>query len=141
MLLILLSCVSVAGCTSARERRIENNMEYLSGLDPQTQAEIRRGEVRPGHSMKMVEIALGRPDRETTRRTEADTVVLWSYIGVHYDTERRHVIVDVPVRDKIGRTRYIPRHTHVDVQTEYEHEHVRVEFTNGIVTAIEETRD
>lgn len=68
-----------AGCQNSRSARIERHAELFATLDGFSQSLIRQGLINFGFNDKMVEMALGEPNRITTATTEEGSVVFWTY--------------------------------------------------------------
>lgn len=73
------SLVVLSGC-STPESRIRKNPELFAQLTPEQQDMIRRGQVAVGFSAEMVRLALGEPDRYTTRTDQDGTSEVWHYV-------------------------------------------------------------
>jgi outer membrane protein assembly factor BamE (lipoprotein component of BamABCDE complex) len=67
------------GC-STPETRIRRNPELFAQLSPEQQELIRRGQVAVGFNAEMVRLALGEPDRYTTRSDQDGTSEVWHYV-------------------------------------------------------------
>ena len=68
-----------SGC-STPETRIRKNPELFAQLSPEQQEMIRRGQVAIGFNAEMVRLALGEPDRYTTRTDQDGTSEVWHYV-------------------------------------------------------------
>ena len=87
-LLLLASLISLfAGC-STPEARIRRNPQYFSQLQAADQELIRKGQVAVGFTAEMVRLALGEPDRLTTRQAENGTSEVWHYVTYEMPTGR-----------------------------------------------------
>lgn len=126
----------LAGCSTPASR-IAKNPEVFASFPPDVQAKVKEGKVDVGFPKEAVEMALGRPDRQYTRTTEAGEVEVWSYVGVYTTTERQHVNGRFRVRDPMGGYQTVSDSIWVDVQQEHEYELLRVEFEDGKAKAIE----
>src|SRR5688500_10068806 len=71
--------VSLFGC-STPETRIRRNPELFAQLTPEQQDLIRRGQVAVGFNAEMVRLALGEPDRYTTRTDQDGMSEVWHYV-------------------------------------------------------------
>src|SRR4051812_12610232 len=81
-LLIAAMAVAVAfsaGC-STPATRIRRNPELFAQLPPEQQDMIRHGQVAVGFNAEMVRLALGEPDRYTTRTDQDGASEIWHYI-------------------------------------------------------------
>lgn len=76
----LLIAIALFSSCSTPESRIRRNPELFAQLTPQDQELIRRGRVAVGFTGEMVRLALGEPDRFTTRTTATGTNEVWHYI-------------------------------------------------------------
>jgi hypothetical protein len=79
--LVLLAVVllGLVGCATSAERRIGRNPALFQSLPVETQERVRAGEVAIGDSPEIVLLALGRPDRRVTQRTEREERIVWIY--------------------------------------------------------------
>ena len=68
-----------SGCTTP-ETRIRQNPELFASLPSEQQEMIRRGQVAVGFSAEMVRLALGEPDRFSTRTDQDGASEVWHYI-------------------------------------------------------------
>ncbi|HTX64665.1 MAG TPA: hypothetical protein VMD31_02765 [Opitutaceae bacterium] len=126
--------LALAGC-STPESRIRNNPAVFSRLTPEEQAHIRMGQIAVGFDPQMVELALGEPDHVTTRTTAEGASEVW-----HYTT------YDLPDGAPLYRGWYHRYYFwgdplypyYLDYPYRREHDHIRVTFTNGKVSSIEE---
>jgi hypothetical protein len=120
----------LTSCTSP-QRRIEKNQEVFNRFPADAQARIRRGEIAIGDSPDMVRIAKGRPDTVTERETRDTLVEVWRW---YYPPQ-------VSPPHPMGLTRQTGAAPYfMDYPTVSERERLRVEFTEGTVSLIEETR-
>ena len=70
--------VWAVGCATP-EARIKRNPELFAQLSPNDQQLIREGKVALGFTPEMVRLALGDPDRISTRTDANGTSETWSY--------------------------------------------------------------
>lgn len=77
--LSLLLSVFFVGCATP-ETRIRKNPELFAQLTPEQQEMIRKGKVDLGFTAEMVRLALGEPDRLTSRKEAGGTSEVWHYI-------------------------------------------------------------
>lgn len=68
----------LAACASP-ERRIRRNQALFNTFPPAAQERIKKGQVDVGFTPDMVLLALGRPDRKYTRKSESETLEIWAY--------------------------------------------------------------
>lgn len=126
-----------AGCATP-ESRIRKNPELFNSLPPDVQNEVRAGRIDVGYAQGAVELALGRPDRVYSRRTQGTAPSeVWSYTTTRTTTDRQRVDVRIRGYDSNGNPRTYTEWTWVDIDREHEYERLRIEFTNGVVHAIE----
>lgn len=128
--------LAAAGCATP-ESRIKKNPELFNSLPPEVQQNVRQGKIDLGYSKDAVTLALGKPDREYTRRSAAGQKEVWSYTSSYTTTERQRVDADVRYRGSDGRLRRATDWIWVDVQQQHEYERLRLEFEQDIVSAIE----
>jgi hypothetical protein len=137
-----LAGVFLAGCSTV-ESRIKENPAAFASLDPQTQAEIRKGGVRVGFTTEMVYIALGRPDERSERVTAEGREEVWIYTTTYEEyAGTAHVgYRRVYVRDpKTGAAAVFLEPVYGDVYQDRTEERIRIIFRDGHVTAIEQTK-
>jgi len=136
---ILLSVI--AGCVSAqqmREMRIRDNQELFNTFTADNQEKVLSGQIDIGFSQDMVNMAWGSPNRIYTRTTAAGAATVWSYTvfqpRIHSDR------MSIPVRyiDHQGRRRIEYHNVWVNRDTGEEYAVARVEFVEGVVSAIEQ---
>jgi hypothetical protein len=129
-------CAGLLGCGTPRHRADKYPALYTS-LPADVQANVRQGRIDLGYPKDAVFIALGKPDREYLRVTDAGMTELWSYVDAISYPDRKRVRANVRVRDGQGRYRTASDSVWVEVQNEREYERLRVEFKEGRVSAIE----
>ena len=134
----LLALCALIGCASP-ERRIKQNPELFATFSPDVQEHIRAGTVQLGFTRDAVFLALGKADRNYSRQTADKRVEVWSYEAIEYQNERQQERHTFRYRDHKGRSRTARDTIWVTVQHEVHYEKYRVEFTDGVVTALEET--
>ena len=86
----------------------------------------------------MVRIALGEPQRRLVRRTAGNDIEIWLYLDMVRRYERQRATLDGLSVSGPGGIRSVNGSAWVDVMQEREFVRTRVEFQNGIVSAIEE---
>lgn len=122
-----------AGCSTPASR-IRKNPELFAQLSPDQQEMIRRGQVAIGFNAEMVRLALGEPDRLTTRTDQDSTSEIWSYIT--YDSP-----TGAPLYRGWYHHYYMwgdPMYPYyLSVPARRERERFRVVFRNGHVTQLE----
>jgi hypothetical protein len=125
-----------AGCSTPASR-IKKNPELFNALPPEIQENVRQGRIDIGYPQDAVLLALGRPNREYTRRTANAQTIVWSYTREEIRRDRQRVDTRVRVYDADGRSRTVSDWVWVDVENRQEYERLRIEFTSNLVTAIE----
>lgn len=129
--------VLVAGCNTP-QTRIKRHPELFGSFPPEVQEKIKQGKVDIGFSKDAVYLALGDPDRRYLRRTAEGEVEVWAYTETVRTVERQRVEGPFRYRGPDGELRTIRDSMWVDVEQRKEFERLRVEFKNGLVTAMEE---
>lgn len=141
--LVLIICATFAllagsGCSTV-DSRIREHESMFRGLDPSTQQKLREKKVEIGYTPDMVYIALGRPSSRSERVTANAQTMIWIYTISRTEhagrvvRERRTVVVD----PRTGRRALIIQPVVTDVYEETEEEAIRIEFKDGLVSAIE----
>ncbi len=132
-----------AGCQSV-ESRIKEKPDVYANVDKATQDKIKQGIIDLGYSEDMVYIALGNPDQKRESKTAAGSSVTWIYNTYYTRYEGstmagyyRRVYYDPYLRTY--RLYYHP--VFADTYSEDKEERIRIVFTNGKVTAIEQAKD
>lgn len=127
----------LSGC-STPSSRIKKNPELFEQLSPEVQAEVKLGKIDVGYPRDAVQLALGTPNRQYSRKiTGGKTIEVWSYTSSQISYDRQRADVRVQAYDRNGRARTYTDYTWVNVENRTEFERLRVEFDGGIVTAIE----
>lgn len=138
-----LACVALlglAGCVSTPESRIKKNPALFASFPADAQARIQKGEVAIGFTPDMVVMAKDKPNRTYDRTTSAGSIEVWSYTGIYTTTDRQQVQTRIRAPDASGAYRTYTDWVWVDVQQQHEYDQVRIEFTDGKVSAIENLR-
>ena len=130
---VLPLAVLLAGCATPA-KRIQQNQELFDTFPVAAQARIRGGQIDLGFNPDMVRIALGEPQRQVLRRESAGETEIWFYLDSvrRYDRQR----VDIDGLSFSGRS--LGGSAWINVEQTREFVRTRVEFRNGVVTAIEE---
>lgn len=124
----------LAGCMSP-ESRIRKNPELFAQLTPEQQNLIKEGKVGVGFTPDMVRLALGEPDRVRVRTDAKGSREIWHYVT--YEGEDG-VILYRGMYHRYWGGRYYPYYANV---TSYHvHNRVVVEFRDGRVAEVEETK-
>lgn len=132
-LAVVLLVVGLAGCATTPEKRIQQNPEAFEALPPDVQENVREGRVEIGYTPETVFLALGAPDRKTTRRTEDGEREIWIYQGRFLTTET------VRVHDQFGRFRPVRPAIYLDRTVEHVYTRARLEFVGGELVSVEQT--
>lgn len=130
-LLLAAAAFLLTACATTPEKRIAKNPEVFAGFPEEVQENVREGVIQIGYDKDMVRIALGEPDRISTRRREGETLEIWTYTGVYYTSETYRV------RD-FGRFSTLDQNIIVDRTRSHPYERMRVEFVDGEVNAVEQ---
>ncbi len=126
-----------AGCATTPEQRIAREPAVFAAFPPEVQEQVRRGHVDIGFTRDMVRLALGRPNRVASRRTADGETEIWAYTTLLWEPDTQLAPVDRIVRDRHGRTRIVTDWVWVDTDRRRETTHLRVEFGDGKVVALE----
>ncbi len=137
LLAILLLGMVLAGCSSVSSRIDRNRTEFES-YPMAVREKIVAGEVDVGFTPGQVQMALGEPDRVSTRTTPDGISEVWSYRAKR---PRFSVGVGggVGVFGGGGSTR-VGTGVSVGTGDRYDDERVRVVFERGQVAAVEEVQ-
>ena len=127
----------LAGCATP-EKRIQQNQDVFDTFPVAAQARIRGGQIDLGFTPDMVRIALGEPHRQTLRRSADGEVEIWSYFDSTRRYDRQRVDIDGLSISGPGGLRSIGGSAWINVEQNREFIRIRVEFRNGVATAIEE---
>ncbi len=130
--LTLAALVFSAACNTP-DYRIKHNQELFAQLSPQDQDLIKQGKVAVGFTPDMVRLALGDPDRTYTRTDATGTNEIWAYTT--YETDAG-VILYRGYYHRYWRDPMFPYYGAYPYHRV--HEYLRVTFTNGRVSAVEE---
>lgn len=141
-LLVGLVLVLLAGCSTINSRIRENQGEF-DVLPADTQKKIRDGIVEVGYTSRMVYMAMGEPhERRSTRAASRDRSV-WIYnvyyqdwVGRRFAGYRRVVVYD----EKTKKHYVYVEPVYEDLYRDRKEERIRIEFEQGVVSAIEERK-
>lgn len=132
----------LSGCQTV-EDRIQEKPEVFARLDIATQDKIRQGIIELGYTEDMVYLALGKPDQRRESLTTAGKTTTWIYNTYYerYDGTRfagyyRSLYYDPYLR--AYRVYYRPQYA--DVYAQEKEERIRVVFTDGRVTSLEQAK-
>jgi hypothetical protein len=133
----------LVGCQTVDDR-IKEKPEVFASVDPATQDKIRQGIIELGYTEDMVYLALGKPDQKRESLTSNGRTTTWVYNTYYerYDGTRfagyyRSLYYDPYLR--AYRVYYRPQYA--DVYAQEKEERIRVVFTNGKVTTLEQAKD
>jgi len=129
--------VMMSGCVSTPARRIQQEPGMFAGFSAPVQEKVRRGEIDIGFSRDMVRLALGLPRRNQSRITEAGVTEIWIYTGMRYVSRLEPVDGRYWYRDRAGRLLRSYDSVWIDHGYQEEFPILRVEFSGGVVKAIE----
>jgi hypothetical protein len=120
----------VAGCTTPASRIGEHQAAFAK-FPAAVQEEIRAGQVGVGFTAEMVQLSLGEPARKFTRKTASGDTEVWGYrgngpklslgIGLGVASQRSSVAGGL----ELASGGFDPE------------ERLRVEFRDGVVTAVD----
>jgi hypothetical protein len=137
---ILFICILI-GCVSAqqiRDGRIRDNQEMFNTFSPDIQDKVRLGQIDLGFTQDMVYLAWGGPDRIYMRTTKDGDATVWSYTIVQTRFRTERMSIPVHYYDRVGRRRTEYHNVWVNRDTGEEYAAARIEFIDGVVTAIEQ---
>jgi hypothetical protein len=77
--LVAAALAFAAGCASTPASRIEKQKAAFDSWPADVQQKVSAGQVAVGFTPEMVRVALGEPDRVSTRTTEKGQGEVWSY--------------------------------------------------------------
>jgi len=132
----------LTGCQTV-ESRIKEKPDVFAKLDAATQDKVKQGIIELGYTEDIVYLALGAPDQKRESVTAAGRSVTWIY-NTYYDRYdgtafagyHRSVYYDPYLR--AYRMYYRP--VIADTYTHEKEERIRIVFTNGKVTVIEQAK-
>lgn len=129
-----LALALLAGCANPGAR-IKDNPAAFSGLPPEQQALVQKGEIGLGMPEAAVELALGRPDRVTEHTDASGLTRIWHYTDVEYaDNPGIYPWYPYAYRRQYLYDPFLyPGYFAPAIETD----RVRVVFKDGKVTAIE----
>ncbi|ATC62753.1 hypothetical protein CMV30_01535 [Nibricoccus aquaticus] len=133
---VLLAAISLAGCATP-EARIQRSPELFAGLTASDQQTIKEGRAALGFTPEMVKLALGDPDRITTKTDAAGVSEVWRYTTYESDAGlylyrgyyHRYYSYGDP---------FFPYY--MNYSSRRDRDYLKVTFTGGRVSAIEEER-
>jgi len=143
ILALLAAALLLGGGCATPAARIRSNQELFNSFPPETQTKIREGKIETGYTEDMVYIALGRPARVYSRTKavgdsgETQTTEIWSYTRENWSVESLPHSSSHWRRGRAGCFYYDPGWDWVYVEERVEYEHLRVEFADKRVVAID----
>jgi hypothetical protein len=133
----------LGGCQTV-EDRIQEKPEVFAGLDVATQDKIKQGIIELGYTEDMVYLALGKPDQRRESLTAAGQSMTWiyntyyeRYDGTRFAGYHRSLYYDPYLR--AYRVYYRP--VYAETYAQEKEERIRVVFTDGKVTTLEQAKD
>lgn len=133
----------LGGCQTV-EDRIEEKPEVFARLDVATQDKIKQGIIELGYTEDMVYLALGKADQKRESLTAAGRTTTWvyntyyeRYDGTRFAGYHRSLYFDPYLR--AYRVYYRP--VYAETYAQEKEERIRVVFTDGRVTTLEQARD
>jgi len=138
--MLLIACFALTGCMSAqyfRDRRIADNPELFNSFSPEIREKVSLGQIDIGFTDDMVRLAWGPPDRIYIRTTDKGEATVWTYSSTRILSQRDRISVPVHIYDDRGRGTIVYRNVWVNRDLHEEYDVARVEFVEGVVTAIE----
>jgi len=133
LLFALAGLVVLAGC-STPQTRIQKNPAAFDRCTPEQQEMIKRGKVGLGFDGEMVKLALGDPDRITTRTDASGTSEVW-----HYETYESYdgtILYTGYYHHFWGPPLYYPYY--LDYPARKAVDHFRLSFKGGKVVSVEQ---
>jgi hypothetical protein len=137
-----LGLLLATGCQTVQSR-IEEKPDVFAKLDPETQAKIKQGIIGIGYTEDMVYLAVGAPDQIRESVTTTGRTLTWIYNDyiAHYDSMYMMGYYGYPYyRYRPYGYYYYPPPLYAPYYTEKE-ERIRVTFSDGKVTAIDQMHD
>lgn len=122
----------LVGC-STPAGRIKANPEAFARLTPQQQALVQAGQVGLGFDFEAVKLALGDPDRVTTRTDTKGETIVWHYLTYEADGQMLFTGYYHSGRGWWGWPMYP---YYLDYPYREERDRFRVEFEGGKVVSI-----
>jgi hypothetical protein len=133
----------LAGCQTVDDR-IKEKPEVFARLDAATQDKIKQGIIDLGYTEDMVYLSLGKPDQRRESITAAGKSTTWIYNTYYerYDGTRFAGYYRSLYFDPYLRTyRVYYRPMYADTYAQEKEERIRVIFTNGKVTTLEQAKE
>lgn len=130
----LLVTIGLTGCATPGAR-ISRNPEIFGGLPAADQQLIREGKVALGFTPEMAHLALGDPDRKVTRTDAGGTSEVWRYTTYESD---QGAFLYRGYYHRYYADSFFPYY--LNYPNRSERDVLKVTFTSGRVTAIEEEK-
>lgn len=144
MVLASLALAAVAlglgGCDTFKSRA-EEKSETFNSLNPGTQKRLQKGKINLGDTQDMVYIALGDPDEKRDRTEAGGVSTTWIYRTYWQQYEGSAWVGWHRVIVPAGRS-FVVYHEPItqDIYRERVDEVIRVTFTKGVVSAVEQNK-
>jgi len=133
----------LSGCQTVDDR-IKEKPEVFARLDVATQDKIKQGIIELGYNEDMVYLALGKPDQMRESLSSAGKTTTWiyntyyeRYDGTRFAGYHRSLYFDPYLR--AYRVYYRP--VYAETYAQEKEERIRVVFTNGSVTSLDQARN
>jgi hypothetical protein len=130
-----LGALLLTGCSTV-DSRIQDNPGLFAGLPPAQQALVKQGKAGVGMDMATVRLALGDPDRVTTRTTAAGETQVWHYAT--YEGDDGMILYSGYYHRWWGLNGWGAYPYYMDYPTRRVHDRFRVEFQGGRVISVEQ---
>lgn len=132
---VVVLCLAM-GCSTPASR-IRQNQTLFNTYPSDAQRKIQQGQIDIGFTRDMVDMALGAPNRTYHRKTATAEITVLAFTRFEAVRDRQRIEADVRFRDANGTYRTVHDWVWVDVEHRNEYDRLRVELTNGKVSAIE----
>ena len=141
ILSLLLALTVLSGCNTF-ERRAQKKADVFATLSPETKARLETQTVQVGDSFDLVYIALGEPDEKQQSTTASGQSTTWIYnrYWQEYQGEASGGFRRVAVCDKSGASTYYYEPISRPVYSQRKQAYLRVVFTDGKVSVIEQAK-
>jgi hypothetical protein len=132
LLIAVLGTAWLLGC-STPTTRIKANPEAFARLSPSQQALVKAGQIGLGFDFDAVKLALGDPDRVTTRTDSDGETIVWHYVS--YEAEGR-ILFTGYYHNRRGWWGGASYPYYLDYPNRHVRDRFRVQFQDGKVAAI-----
>jgi hypothetical protein len=133
---VVLGLIGLAGC-STPQTRIQKNPELFSSLSAEDQQTIKEGRVALGFTAEMTKLALGDPDRVTTRTDSGGTSEVWRYTTYESD-DGMYLFRGYYHRYYTYGDPFFPYY--LNYSSRRERDYLKITFTDGRISSIEQDR-